>query len=402
MSALPGLRATRAYVDLDAIQENVGIVRRLLPASRQVMAVVKADGYGHGAPWVAETALQGGASRLGVATVSEGEELRRFGIAAPIMVLGSIDRGEAEQACRLDLEIAIGEPQLLEAIQRAARGTGISSPLSVHLKIDTGMRRYGASLAELVTLAERISGDAFLRFAGVFTHFASADEPEDTFTTLQLGLFREAVSQIAAMGVPLPQIHAANSAGILTGQGTDLDVVRLGIALYGVPPSAEVPLLTGMRPAMRIESRIARIFSIDAGDTVGYNRTFRAGTPTRGALLPLGYADGYRRSLSGRAWVGFNGRRLPVLGRVSMDQMVVELPEPLPAEVGDTVSIMGDVTDGAPSVDEVAELMATNTYEVLVGLRRRIPRIYLREGRVVGIRTGPADVALAAGFAPVR
>ncbi len=302
--ALPGLRATRAYIDLDAIEENARIVRRQLSDACQIMAIVKADGYGHGAPWVAEAALRGGASRLGVATVGEGEELRRFGIAAPIMVMGSIDRGETERACRMDLEIAIGETQLLEALQRAVRVAELKAPLAVHLKIDTGMRRYGASVADVVNLVERITSDDHLRLAGVFTHFASADEPNDVFTEQQLLVFHEAVSQIIAAGLVLPPVHAANSAGILTSRGTDFDVVRLGIALYGVPPSNDVPLFPGMRTAMRIESRIARIFPIDAGDTVGYNRTFRANSPTRGALLPIGYADGYRRSLSGRSWVG--------------------------------------------------------------------------------------------------
>lgn len=389
IGAPPGLRATRAYVDLDAIEENARIVRRRLPDASQIMAIVKADGYGHGAPWIAEAALRGGASRLGVATVGEGEELRRCGFAAPIMVLGSIDHGEAERACRFELEIAIGDAQLLEALQRAVRVAELSAPLALHVKIDTGMRRYGASTSDIVDLARRITSDNQLRLAGVFTHFASADEPEDVFTQQQLRLFREAVTQLTDVGLALPPLHAANSAGILTDQGTDFDIVRLGIALYGVPPSADVPLLPGMRPAMKLESRIARIFSIDAGDTVGYNRTFRATSPTRGALLPIGYADGYRRSLSGRSWVGLNGYRLPVLGRVSMDQMVVELPGHLLAGIGDPVGVMGDAADGSPTVDDIAHLMSTNTYEVLVGLRRRIPRVYIRQGSIVGVRTGP-------------
>jgi len=143
---------------------------------------------------------------------------------------------------------------------------------------------------------------------------------------------------------------------------------------------------------MRLESRIARIFAIDAGESVGYNRTFRAESATRGALLPIGYADGYRRSLSGRSWVGFQGHRLPVLGRISMDQLVVDLPETIPAKIGDRVSILGDQADGSPTVDEIARLMSTNTYEVLVGLRRRIPRIFTRQGCVVGVRAGPTMV----------
>jgi alanine racemase len=399
---LPSLRATRAYVDLDALEENVRVVRRRLRQTTQIMAIVKADGYGHGAPWVADAALRGGAQRLGVATVSEGEELRVSGITAPIMVLGSIDPGEAERACQLDLEIAVGHVDLLEALQRAVRLTRKTAPLGVHLKIDTGMRRYGTPLEEAVALAERIAADSSVHFAGIFTHFASADEPEEAFTDLQLRLFRDTVSQLADTGMEMPPLHAANSAGILTDQGTDLDIVRLGIALYGVPPSAEVGLLPGMRPAMRLESRIARLFAIDPGDTVGYNRTFRAETATQGALLPIGYADGYRRFLSGRSWVGFHGHRLRVLGRISMDQMVVECPQEIRAEIGDVVTVMGDPSDGSPTVDEIAKLMATNTYEVLVGLRRRIPRLFVRQGYIVGVRAGASNVTLdASNLEPV-
>jgi alanine racemase len=355
------------------------------------MAIVKADAYGHGAPWVARAALEAGATRLGVATIGEGEELRNHDVDAPIMVLGSITTGEVDRACRAGLEIAVGDLELLESVQRAVRTSSQPGPARVHLKIDTGMRRYGASLRDAHRLAEQISSDVHLQFAGIFTHFASADEPEDGFTGVQLDLFRQCVAMLANEGIPLPPLHVANSAGIFTGQGIDLNIVRLGIALYGIPPSNDVPLPAEMRPALRLESRIARIFPIDAGDTVGYNRTFRATSATRGALLPIGYADGYRRSLSGRAWVGLNGFRLPVLGRVSMDQTVVELPVGVLAKFGDAVTVMGDMTAGSPSVNELADLMATNTYEVLVGLRRRIPRVFTRNGCIVGVRTGQSD-----------
>ncbi len=253
------------------------------------------------------------------------------------------------------------------------------------------MRRFGGSLRDAHRLAERITSDVHLRLEGIFTHFASADEPDDAFTGAQLELFRQCVAMLAEGGIALPPLHAANSAAIFTSQGIDFDIVRLGIALYGIPPSNDVPLPSEMRPALRLESRIARVFPIDAGDTVGYNRTFRAMSATRGALLPIGYADGYRRSLSGRAWVGLNGFRLPVLGRVSMDQMVVELPDGVGARIGDAVSVMGDIAAGSPSIDEAANLMATNTYEVLVGLRRRIPRVFTKSGCIVGVRTGQSD-----------
>ncbi|MBA3450677.1 MAG: alanine racemase [Chloroflexia bacterium] len=384
---LTGLRPTRAIVDLDAIAGNVQALRAMLPKSTELMAVVKADAYGHGAPWIARVALEAGAKVLAVATVSEGQELRFQGIAAPIVLLGSIEPDEVVAACRASLEITVADEVLLEAVQLAARSETLSSRVAVHLKIDTGLRRNGA-LPELATsLAARIAVDPELRFAGIFTHFASADEPGDSFTADQLQRFAQAIDDIRDAGVACPPTHAANSAAIITGQGTHFELVRAGIALYGVPPSADVPLPEGMTPALRIESHITRIFRIEPGDTVGYNRTYRAERSTRGALIPIGYADGYRRSLSGRAWVGINGHRAPVLGRVSMDQIVVEVPPGAQADIGDAVAILdGNAAQCAPGITELAELMGTNGYEVLTGIRRRIPRVYIKDGEIFGVR----------------
>lgn len=383
---LDGLRATRAIIDLDAIAGNMRALRASLPEGAKVMAVVKADGYGHGAPWVARTALNAGAASLGVATVSEGQHLRAHGIEAPIVLLGSIDPAEARGACQAGLEITVADVRLLEAVQHAARESELA-PVPVHLKIDTGLRRYGAMPEQAPALATRIAGDARLRLAGIFTHFASADEPEESFTAEQVRRFVTTIEAIRDVGVAVPPLHAANSAGIITGQGAAYEVVRAGIALYGVSPSADVPLLPSMRPAMSIESRVTRVVPLASGDTVGYNRTFRAGDRMIGALVPIGYADGYRRALSGRAWVGLGGRPARVLGRVSMDQIVVEAPAGMVA-AGDVVHVLGgSAVDGAPSITEMADLMGTNTYEVLVGVRRRVPRIFIKHGRVVGVRT---------------
>jgi alanine racemase len=390
---LNGIRSTRAIVDLDAIGDNVSALRRRLAATSQLMAVVKADAYGHGAPWVARAALEAGCSLLGVATVGEGAILRASGIDSRIVLLGSIGAEEATAACRNRLEITVGELALLEAVQRAARSPDLTDPVFVHLKIDTGLRRYGALPDEGLVLAERICGDSRLRFAGICTHFASADEPDEPFTAQQMGVFERVLSSLAGAGVSVPPRHAANSAGILAGRGTELEIARAGIAMYGIPPSPEVPLLAGMRPVMRIESRIARVLPIANGETVGYNRTFRANAPLRGALIPIGYADGYRRSLSNRGWVGIAGRRAPVLGRVSMDQTVVAIPEGTAARPGDIVQVLGDDAEGAPSALDLAELMDTNAYEVLVGIRRRVPRIFLRGGEAYAFRNECDDVA---------
>ena len=377
-----GIRATRAIIDLDAIAANTRALRDALPERTLLMAVVKADGYGHGAPWVAQTALDAGASALGVATVGEGQSLRGHGLQAPIILLGSIDPAEAVAACEARLEITVADGALLDAVQQAAWATR-DAPVPVHLKIDTGLRRYGVVPDHALALAQRITSDGNLRFAGIFTHFASADEPSEPFTAEQMGRFEKTLYDLRNAGIALPAVHAANSAGILLGHGVAYDMVRSGIALYGVPPAPDVSLRPEMRPAMRIESRIARMVPLAVGDTVGYNRTFRAEEPMTGALVPIGYADGYRRALSGRAWVGIAGLSAKVLGRVSMDQIVVEVPRDARVEVGDTVHVLGgDAANGAPSIDDLATLAGTNTYEILVGIRRRVPRVFVRDGQV--------------------
>jgi alanine racemase len=384
-----GIRATRAIIDLDAIEGNVRALRHVVPETTQLMAVVKADAYGHGAPWVARAALNAGAALLGVATVGEGQSLRAHGIEAPIVLLGSIDAAEAPAACEADLEITVASDWLLDSLQQAARAVRRASPVPVHLKVDTGLRRYGATAADAVPLAKRIANDPHLRFASIFTHFASADEPDEPFTTAQLQEFERVIDRVRAAGARLPALHAANSAGVLTGRGTAYGIVRPGIALYGVPPSSAVPLLPDMRPGISLESRITRLITLAPGDTVGYNRTFRASSPMRGALVPVGYADGYRRALSGRAWVGIDGRRAQVIGRISMDQIVVEVPDGVRAALGDIVTIMGgNPLTGAPSIEEMAGLMGTNAYEVIVGIRQRVPRIFVRDGEPIAARVG--------------
>lgn len=386
-----GVRATRAIIDLDAIGDNVRALRGVLPARTQLMAVVKADGYGHGAPWVAKAAVEAGASVLGVATVSEGQILREHGLVVPIVLLGSIDPAEALAACEARLEMTVAEESLLGAVQRIA-GSMRNSPVALHVKVDTGLRRYGAAPEQALALAARIAADGRLRFAGISTHFASADEPDEPFTADQLRRFEETLETMRRAGLVLPPVHAANSAGILLGHGVDFDMVRAGIALYGVRPSAEVPLLPTMRPVLRIESRIARMVPLDEGDTVGYNRTFRAQEIMVGALVPIGYADGYRRALSGKGWVGIAGQSCRILGRVSMDQIVVEAPPGVSGVAGETVHVLdGDPGCGAPSVDEIAALTGTNSYEILVGIAPRVPRVFVRGGEVVAVRTTGAS-----------
>ncbi len=375
------MRATRALVDLDVIAGNLAALKQLVPAHTRILAVVKADAYGHGAPQVAATALAAGASLLGVATVSEGVILRRCGITAPILILSSIDPSDVRPALSAGLEITVAEPRLLDAIEREA--ATCPAPIALHVKIDTGLRRYGALPEAAVHLAKRIDQHGRLRLAGISTHFASSDEPDEPFTAEQYAIYQRVVTDLASAGIAPGCLHVSNSAAMITSVGVEQGMVRAGIALYGMPPSAETPLPAGVHPALRIESRVARVTRLEPGDTVGYNRTWRAAAPMLGVLAPIGYADGYRRGLFGKAWAGLHGQRAPLLGRVSMDQTVFAVPSGVSAQLGDPIHIMGRADDGAPTAADLAAMLDTNTYEILVNIRARIPRVYLRGGEIV-------------------
>ncbi len=377
-------RATRAEIDLDAFAGNIRTILAGLRPGTALMAVIKANAYGHGAPPMARAAIEAGANRLAVATVGEGRQLRRAGIDAPILVLGAIDPGEAPEAVRLSLELTIGTEPLLDAIEQAAANA--SDLLAVHVKVDTGLRRYGAEPALAVELARRAATNPKLRLDGLATHFATSEDDGDTFTVEQRAVLLHVVDTLAREGIAPVSVHMANSGALLRGPEFHADAVRGGIAIYGIAPSADRPLLAGMRPALTLRSRVQRVFDLAPGDTVGYGRTFRAEQSIRAALVPIGYADGYRRQLSNRAWMVVGGERAPVLGRVSMDQAVVAVPAGVDARLGTEVIVAGgDPALGAPSMDELGDLIGTNSYEMLTGIAARVPRHYLRNGEIVEI-----------------
>jgi len=374
-------RATRAVVDLDVLAGNVGAVRALLGPGTALMAVVKADGYGHGAVPVANVALASGAAALGVATVGEGSALRRAGIAAPILVLGAVDPGEVADALELGLDLTVATDELLSAVQAASRARIGRRPVGVHVKVDTGMRRYGAPPELAVALARRVAADPELSLAGLCSHFAAADEPDEEPTAAQAELLDIVVAELAAEGVRAKQIHAANSAAALRSSRYHHDLVRVGIALYGLPPAAGFALPGGFRPALTVRSRVTRLIDLAPGDTVGYGRTYRAARAERAALVPIGYADGFRRALSNRGWMDVGGERAPVRGRVSMDQTVVGIGGDRPVRVGDEVVVVRGVEPAAaPSVVEIAETLETIPYEIVTTIGSRVPRTYVGPG----------------------
>ena len=322
-----------------------------------------------------------------MATLHEGRQLRSGGIAAPILVLSPIAAAEAPIAVAHDIELAIGTSELLEAVL-AASGAA-SERLGVHIKIDTGMNRYGAAPELAVALAQRVAAVPSLRLVGLMTHFATADEPDERFIAEQRGLFERCRSILAEIAIQPEVCHLANSAAMLRDDRCHGSLVRTGIAMYGLQPSSTVVLLPGMRPVMTVRSSVGRVHAVAPPATVGYGRTYLPTSNEQHALIPIGYADGYRRGLSNRSWMAISGRRVDVVGRVSMDQTVVRLPIDAFVRPGDEVVVFGGTDGVAPTADQLADLLETISYEVLTGVAARVPRYYLRDGQVVAVESLP-------------
>jgi alanine racemase len=381
--AIPG-RSTRAIINLDAIAGNLRAFRAGITPTTRIMAVVKANGYGHGATMIARTALDNGADELGVATVEEGLRLRTAGITAPVLVLGPIHTSEIATALSADLMLSVADPDFIEVLaaetERQSKGQA-----RVHLKIDTGMHRYGAAIAEATSTACRIAAHPTLQLVGVFSHFASADETKEAPTRQQLAAFEAVLRDIQAAGIDPVCRHIANSAATLRDRAFDFDMVRIGIALYGIAPSNEIGLWPGMKQAMTIQSRIHRLIQLEPGDRVSYGGTYQASHAETAALIPIGYADGYQRSLSNRSWMDIASTRAPVRGRVCMDQTVVGLAEGAGAALGQDVVVVGDGTSAAPTLAELATLAGTIPYELATSLSARVPRHYLQNGQIIAV-----------------
>lgn len=375
------LRPTRAIVDLGAISTNIRTIKASIGPTVDLMAVVKANAYGHGARFVAKTALAAGATDLGVATVDEGTILRRAAISAPILVLGPIDQSEYPSLLANNLSPTIARLDQLDNLLSALPRLDAVAP--VHIKLDTGMRRYGGSHDEVMAIARRVAAHPALHLAGLSTHFAEADSEDLTRTDEQLRQFQHLVEQLGAEGIEAERCHVANSAAVFASPRYHRDMVRSGIAIYGLQPSPAIALPPPMRPAMRLVSQIARIIQLLPGDRIGYGGTHLVTAHAQAALVPVGYADGYRRGLSNQSWMSIRGVPAPVLGRISMDQTVVHLPNQFHLRPGEPVMVFG--ADEAPSADDLATMLDTINYEVVTGIAVRVPRVYLNGEEYVGV-----------------
>jgi alanine racemase len=367
------VRPTRAEIDLAAVRHNIATIRDV--AGTELCAVVKADGYGHGALEVARAALEAGASWLAVALVEEGEALRAAGIDAPILVLAEPPADEAPRVVAAGLTTACYSTSLGEALDRVGRERG--TPVDVHLKVDTGMGRVGVPPDGWDALFAAAAGWDGVRVAGIWTHLARADEPFAPTTDQQLDRFDDALARAAAAGLRPDLVHAANSAGALVHDRARRDLVRTGIAVYGLSPGEEVDAADhGLRPAMRLVTEVAFAKRVPAGTRLSYGHRFV--TPVDGwvATLPVGYADGVPRLLTNRADVLLGGERHPMAGAVCMDQVLVWCRDREPV-VGEEVVLLGRQGDAAIRAEEWARAAETITYEIATSITGRVPRTYL-------------------------
>ncbi len=378
----------RAEVDLTAIAHNIRALRGRTAPGTAFMAVVKADAYGHGAQAVARVALEHGASWLGVARLHEALALRRTGIEAPILVFGATAAEEAEVLAAREIRQAVGTLEAARALSAVASARGVR--VRVHVKIDTGMGRLGfvpdrlsrpeaspPAEERLCSCLEEILRLPGLDIEGVFTHFASADAADLSSAERQLALFLELLAALRARGIEFSLRHAANSAGLLRLPAAHLDLVRAGIALYGIAPAPEVAPELTLVPAMTLRATVVQVKEVPAGFSVSYGNTWRAPAPTRIATIAAGYADGYPRLLSSRGRMLYRGARLPVVGRVCMDLTMLDAGDAPGIRAGDEVVLFGRDGDVLLPVEEVASAAGTIPYEILCGVSARVPRVYL-------------------------
>lgn len=368
------MRATWAEIDLAAVAHNVQAVRQLVGPDPEIMAMVKADAYGHGAVQLSRAALHNGASWLAVALVQEAVELRQAGIEAPLLVFGEPYRGEAEVILQHSLTPVIYNMETAQSLSCLAMAAGKSLP--VHVKVDTGMGRVGVPMEMAVDFVRRLKDLRGIVLEGICTHFATADEIDPFFTHRQAGAFQSLCRELELSGIRIPLRHAANSAAILQHPHTHLNVVRPGIMLYGLYPSSQTRRAIELRPAMRWVTHVAQIKTISPGCSVSYGRAFIARGATTVATLPVGYADGYRRSLSNLGQVLVAQRRSPIIGRVCMDLTMIDVTDIPHVGLGQEVVLMGCQGDAEISADEMAGWLGTINYEVLTCIGKRVPRLY--------------------------
>jgi len=374
MSEIDGV-VTWAEIDLEAVRQNVRSFKRHVGAAVQIYAVVKANAYGHGAVPVAKAALEAGAARLAVHRLTEGIELRQAGLTAPILVMGYTPPAGAQTMVEWDLTPSCITTEFAQALSTQAAAQGKTIPL--HVKVDTGMSRYGLFPAEVMPFLTAIAKLPAVSIEGLFTHFATADASDQTWVRQQITTFDQVIASIQASGMDIPIIHAANSATTMKLPQAHYNAVRPGISMYGMNPSSEWEPVFDLHPALTLKSTVSRVRELPTGAGVSYGRTFVTSRPTTAALVPVGYGDGYHRILTNKGVVLVRGKRAPIIGRVCMDQFVVDVTGIPGVQQDDEVVLVGRQGDERISAEEIGRLAGSINYEVTTGLLPRVVRKYI-------------------------
>ena len=391
LSALP--RWAWLELDLDALRGNLAVIRELAGPGLPVRPVVKADAYGHGAVPIARALEEAGVDGFCVAAVDEALELRDGGVKAPILVLYPVPGAWAADAARLGIAVAVGDERGVSSLVHAGAAIDETRPLAIELEVETGLGRGGFGEAELVAAARSLAGIPGIALTGLWTHFQAVEDA--TITATQSERFETAVRALAGAGVDLPARHAAASAGLLTGDVLAYDGVRPGLAIYGLVPdeldaaAAQSGPAARLRPVMSLIARPVRVADLPAGWGISYGPTFRTARPSRIATLPLGYGDGWSRRLSNRANAIVRGVRVPLVGNVAMDAVMADVTDVpgSPVDGDDEFVLLGSSGDDRISAEALAQERTTNTWEVVTGMARRLPRVYHAAARPVGLRT---------------
>lgn len=367
------MRPTVAIVDLDAIRFNVSQVKKQV-APADIMAVVKSNAYGHGDYEVSKVALASGATYLGVALVSEGISLRKKGIDAPILVFGGFFPQDVPLYLDYDLECTLYTEHNLQALQQS---TINEQRIKVQIKIDTGMGRVGVPVTQAIEFVKKVARCSDFELVGIYTHFATSDEKDNTFANLQLERFVDLNDQIENEGIQIPYKHTANSGAILDLPKSYFNMVRPGVMLYGYYPSRETTESLQLQPAMTLKSKVIFVKRINKNDSVSYGRKFIAKQDTNIATIPIGYADGYNRLLSNRANVRIEDDIYPVVGRVCMDQILIDLGPETTVRTGDEVILLDPDVESSVHMNHFCEMLDTIPYELCCRISERVPRVYL-------------------------
>lgn len=383
-----GIRPVWMEVNLDNLVHNLNQIKKHLTPSSTLMGVVKGDGYGHGAVEIARVLVEEGVQRLAVAVLDEAIQLRKSGIEVPVLVLGYTPPELYPQLFEHKVTPTIYSYEDAQCISQIAREYG--KEIKIHIKLDTGMGRIGfipgEESLEAVSKIYKLHG---IIVEGIFTHFSAADERDKSYTYMQFEKYMEFINKLESRGIKIPIKHVSNSAATIDLSEMHLDMVRTGIALYGLYPSEEVNKeKVQLKPLASLKARISHVKTIPPGASVGYGRRFVAPRETVIATLPIGYADGYTRMLSGKAQVLVRGCRAPVVGNICMDQCMVDVTDIEGVRVGEEVVLIGSQGGSSISFEELAGLLGTINYEVVTMIGKRVPRVYIRNGDVVKIKQG--------------